>query len=831
MWNIHDFTNGIKTYLPPGAELIESEEPSKQAMVRAADLDGDGIPEIMAAYRWHGENYILVLKYKSDAWHVVDNFKGRGYNVSYLNAAQVTSQRRNDVIVGWQVGAIWSTLSIYRWSNTGWVDVVPEEIYFSFIEVEDMPGEKVLDGKAEIAFWVHDTGEAYRVEVERWSHGKLQPATDVYPFYFHKVVHYYQELIRNTPDSPVYWYYLADAQVKAGMLEEAMKSIDKALNFANPYPSREQLLKLKEEARPARPAFTPITQTIRLFPASVKTIEGTKWGYIDEKGQFAIPPKYEYAADFQHNGLAVVNVGHGEYRSGLINQSGQFVVEPKYGTITTFSEGRAEVTDDQGFKVIDEQGTVLTAKPYSFIGMYEEGRAQAASNDAQGNYRYGYLDLQGKEVIPLQYESGTDFKQGKAIVQVKEMEYALIDRDGNRLATYQDAFVGNLGEGLLAFKKDNNAKTGYMDEQGNVVIPPQFAIAEAFEQGKAVVNTSDSFVNQYGLIDKKGNFVIKPKYNDINRLGEDRVAVGKAIDEKQPYLGSKYAIANLNGDILTDFIYDGVANYDQGFASAYNNKTTFFIDKSGKVAKDLPIVQGSGTLTFEGGLIKAFVDQRVSYLDRSGKVVWQQNTVIPLNHQYSVKDVLYKPNKDYLVYYPQVQGMEKREVQDTVNAKLKELAQVKPIDPHTQLEYSYSGDFSIQFFKKDLLEFELDGYNYPFGAAHGMPSKIYTPINLRNGRFYELKDLFKPSSNYVQELSLIIGNQIKSDPQYSYVFPDTYKGIKADQPFYVTDDALFIYFAPYEIAPYAAGFPTFKIPYQEIMNIIDTQGQFWQSFH
>jgi hypothetical protein len=130
-----------------------------------------------------------------------------------------------------------------------------------------------------------------------------------------------------------------------------------------------------------------------------------------------------------------------------------------------------------------------------------------------------------------------------------------------------------------------------------------------------------------------------------------------------------------------------------------------------------------------------------------------------------------------------------------------------------------------------LLVLELNGYQFYFGAAHGMPTMIYPSIDLVSGSFYELKDLFKPGSNYVNIISDIIAQQIKNDPQYSYIFPDEYKGIAGDQPFFVKEDALYIYFTPYEIAPYAAGFPTFRIPYTELMSIIDTEGSFWQSFH
>ena len=169
--------------------------------------------------------------------------------------------------------------------------------------------------------------------------------------------------------------------------------------------------------------------------------------------------------------------------------------------------------------------------------------------------------------------------------------------------------------------------------------------------------------------------------------------------------------------------------------------------------------------------------------------------------------------------------------ENSVNAELKKLSKVVPIDSSKQLEYSYTGDFSMTFFKKDLLVMELDGYQFYWGAAHGMPTRVHANIDLVSGRFYQLKDLFKPGSNYVKVLSDIVGNQIKNDPQYSYVFPDTYKGISADQPFYVKEDALYLYFAPYDIAPYAAGFPTFRIPYGEIMNIIDTEGAFWKAYH
>jgi hypothetical protein len=125
----------------------------------------------------------------------------------------------------------------------------------------------------------------------------------------------------------------------------------------------------------------------------------------------------------------------------------------------------------------------------------------------------------------------------------------------------------------------------------------------------------------------------------------------------------------------------------------------------------------------------------------------------------------------------------------------------------------------------------FEGYNYPFGAAHGMPRKDFAHLDLVTGRFYELKDLFKSNSNYVKVLSDIIRERIKKQGPDSFVWMDSYKGITEDQPFFINENGLNIYFYPYDIAPYAAGFPTFTIPFSEIMGMINVQGDFWKSFN
>lgn len=759
MWYRVSLTSFVQNYLPPKAELITSEKPYKKPAIFMSDLDGDGIQEIIAAYRWLHENYIIIMKNYNNIWYVMANIKGKGYGLNYLNTVPITRGGINNLVIGWQVGANLGLLNIYEWTAKGIKNILKENMYYNKIEVEDIEGKKYRDGKAEIALRRHVTGETYEVEVYRWHDGKLEPDLDVY--------------------------------------------------------SGKDISKIKNRYE-------------KLYLASLNTANGLKYGYINDKGDFIIKPMYDFAYDFQDNGLAIVQE---KSLFGIIDPSGKYVVKPRYGSIEQFSEGRAVVADNDVFKVIDEKGKELTTKPYSFIGRFKEGRATTSATEQQGKELYGYLDRGGKEIVPPKYESAGDYNNGKAVVKVKDNQYALIGLNGQMLKNYNYAFVGDFGDGLLAFKQSDEGKFGYIDQNGTIVIPPKYTGAQPFSNGKAIVNISETFSNGYGLIDKKGNYVIQPKYNDINMLDDNRIAVGRAIDKNKPYIGSKYAIADTDGKFLTDFIYNQVSNYKDGYASTFNDKYTFFIDKAGNAAKNLPVVSGSGTLSLQGDLIKADVDHRLSYLDKAGNIVWKQNTIIPLNNQYSVKEEKYKPNKDYLVYYPQIQGMKDINAQNSVNNKLKELSQVKRIDGNIQLDYNYLGDFAIELFKKKLLVIELSGYEYHLGAAHGMPTQIYAHVDLESGRLYELKDLFKKNSNYVKVLSDIIEKQIKTNPEYSYVWLDSYKGIKEDQPFYVGEDALYIYFNPYDIAPYSAGFPTFKIPFKDIISIIDTNGEFWRAFN
>lgn len=205
----------IQSLLSPGMELEYMEVPVRHPAVMIVDLDGDGVPEIVGGYRTQEGIHALIAKYAYDRWHVVSRMKGPGYAIANMIAAPIVMQNRNSLLLGWQIGAAWAQLDVVHFEQGTYRHLTPYDVIYSKIMVEDMPGPQGNDGLCEIALWVHDAGEAYKIDIYRWNRGMAKDAS-VYPYYFaKKVVPYYERLVNEMPDSSIYRQYLQEAKEKA----------------------------------------------------------------------------------------------------------------------------------------------------------------------------------------------------------------------------------------------------------------------------------------------------------------------------------------------------------------------------------------------------------------------------------------------------------------------------------------------------------------------------------------------------------------------------------------------------------------------------------------
>ncbi|MEO4052345.1 DUF3298 domain-containing protein [Solibacillus sp. CAU 1738] len=177
-----------------------------------------------------------------------------------------------------------------------------------------------------------------------------------------------------------------------------------------------------------------------------------------------------------------------------------------------------------------------------------------------------------------------------------------------------------------------------------------------------------------------------------------------------------------------------------------------------------------------------------------------------------------------VVYYPQVCSMQNLELEKYINRLIvRETQQLidKQVGNMPTIVQEMLGSYEIKNNQRNVLSLSLSNYTYHYHAAHGMTYIKSLTFDLQKGVYCQLKDLFKPGSDYVRRLSLLIHEQIK---QRNIQLLEDFTVIRPDQDFYIADKVLVIYFQLYEITPYVEGFPMFPISVYDIQDIIDEEG-------
>lgn len=230
--------NFIETFLPSGSKLLPPESPGGLEAIQKHDVNGDGIEEVIVTYRT-GEKekrpYIMLLRKQNGHWKKAWTYAGQGYEIDTVRFADITGNGVPELLVGWKMGAsAGNGLDIFSWSNNTLHKLVSTDYH----KLDIVRHER----RELLAVWRKDTGNAYEVDILRWQNRDLVSDTEAYPSYFKKVAVYYEQRIQEMPDASFYWYYLADAQQKAQMPEQALQAARKGLSLRGKegYPSSAQ---------------------------------------------------------------------------------------------------------------------------------------------------------------------------------------------------------------------------------------------------------------------------------------------------------------------------------------------------------------------------------------------------------------------------------------------------------------------------------------------------------------------------------------------------------------------------------------------------------------
>jgi hypothetical protein len=295
------------------------------------------------------------------------------------------------------------------------------------------------------------------------------------------------------------------------------------------------------------------------------------------------------------------------------------LVEPKYQDLGDPNEGliRARLNDKTGF--IDLNGKVIVPFKYHDANYFAEGLA-AVSQETKSGWKIGFVDKSGKLVIELKYYSmsldRTRFYNGVAVVaKGSKNEFGLIDKTGRELTPF--IYTGiNLFEnsiGITAASK--SGKWALLDKTGKELTPFKYDGIENpyyFSGGLIKMEVGGKF----GFVDYTGKEIVPPYFEEAGNFSEDLCAVRS---------GSKWGYIDKKGENVLRYQYDIANSFSEGLALIVyinqedGNNNWKCIDKSGKIIFSVkggqPTVYG---YFIDGLLLLQNLEEKYFFIGKTG---------------------------------------------------------------------------------------------------------------------------------------------------------------------------------------------------------------------
>jgi hypothetical protein len=266
--------------------------------------------------------------------------------------------------------------------------------------------------------------------------------------------------------------------------------------------------------------FRKITEMPNTFRIYNHDINGTrKWGVFKD-GVELIPPKYyylEYESFSKEFTVGIDNLKDGDTRAdvsyGVIDLAGKEVIPCEYYSIDILDAKHSILykEDKRGNKkgalYNKETKTFLTKFKYDTIHSFDDNdmaKVSAADDD-----KYGYINREGKEVIPCIYQlienfSGREFTVAKRINENKKSAFGLVDRSGKELTPFVYGWIANVSTKLIKVRNLED-KRGYINQQGQEVIPCKYDNLDSFNGLEEQLQwVSMRIGDRYGKVNMKG---------------------------------------------------------------------------------------------------------------------------------------------------------------------------------------------------------------------------------------------------------------------------------------------------------------------------------------
>ncbi len=311
--------------------------------------------------------------------------------------------------------------------------------------------------------------------------------------------------------------------------------------------------------------------------ALVQDAETYKYGFINEQNEEIIPCMYDYGYNFNSksaNATTIIEI-HGELgrKMGVINTKNELLVPAEYDFVTNVNEdfyitqtGSDDETTMYSFYVPSSKFLMPLSYPEQPRLLHNTDHTFqyfACKMDNQG--LWGFLDFQGKEILPFVYDDHY-FEEDLYLLFVRKGEFhQVFDKNFKPITPeniYKRAdlisdypfFIHNISPKNLPFIRviNSDEKQGLLDLQGNIVLDCIYPeILRIYPEKNHFLVTQD---NEYFLIDHNNNVASPRKYPFIGALYNRDVLVYSEFSDSS---GKNFrcGLMTANFEILTEAIF------------------------------------------------------------------------------------------------------------------------------------------------------------------------------------------------------------------------------------------------------------------------------------
>lgn len=213
------------------------------------------------------------------------------------------------------------------------------------------------------------------------------------------------------------------------------------------------------------------------------------------------------------------------------------------------------------------------------------------------------LEEQEEEGEEEEKEPAPDASEEEPSQPEPVLRYGFIDTQGDFVLPplYQDAQP--FSQGLAAVTLDGET-WGFINEEGEMVIQPLYHSVEPFSQGYSAVSIEENF----GLLDLQGDLVLPLVYEGLSTPGDGLFPSKK---------GDLSGYIDLEGDLIVAYRYSEAGNFYQELAQVEKDGLWGYLDKEGRLLAPLSYQK---TSDFSQGLAWVQQEGRLFYINTSGQI-------------------------------------------------------------------------------------------------------------------------------------------------------------------------------------------------------------------